>query len=191
MSATKRKILTNITAGITLAVIIIAAIYTTGMHLSTASGTLVVTLKDAPVDLSALIMTVSSVQIQKAEDQTWLLLNIDEEKATNFNLLALTEDKNIILSTQTVDAGDYSKIRLEVQDVSATYTDSKATQPSPTTIPVNVPSGHIDIIVSFTVVEDAVTDVLIDMQPDQTAISESGNFKPTIKTTITPPIQSP
>jgi hypothetical protein len=178
--STKRKLITSSLAGITLAVIIIAAIYA-GMQLTFATGTLKVSLKDAPVDLTSLVMTVSSVQIQKTTDQTWITLDIDEEKATNFDLLALTGEKNLILSEQIVAAGDYSKIRLEVTDVSATTTDRQDVTP------VNVPSGHIDIIVGFTVSENKVTDLLIDMQPDQAAISASGNFKPTIKMTITPP----
>ena len=186
MSTPKRKIITNTVAGITLAVIIIAAIYTAGMQLSLASGTLTISLKDAPVDLSSLVMTLSSIQIQKADDQTWTVLNIDKEEATDFNLLALTGDNKIILSEQSVQVGDYSKIRLEVTDVSATYTDNNGVQYLDKPIPVNVTSGHIDILVSFTVSENAVTGILIDMQPDQVAISESGNFKPIIKTTITP-----
>jgi hypothetical protein len=74
------------------------------------------------------MITVSSIQLQKAEDESWLDLTLNEEKANSFDLLALTEGNSLQLSQDEVPAGDYTKIRLDVTLAKATYTDSRGVE---------------------------------------------------------------
>jgi len=187
MSAVKRKIGINLTAGIAIAIIVFAAIFASGIYLPKATGTVVVSIKDAPVELEELWITVNSIQIQKSEDESWIDLTLDQAPAT-FDLLALTGDNSLKLSQDDVDTGDYTKIRLDVKNAVATYIDSNEEDISEE---LTVPPGHIDIMAKFTVEAGTVTGLLIDMQPDITAISQSGNFRPIIKASVTPIIPTP
>ncbi|MGE5533665.1 MAG: DUF4382 domain-containing protein [Bacillota bacterium] len=189
MAVSKRKIGIYSITGIAAAIIIIALIFASGIQIPLGSdsprsktGTLVVSIKDAPVDLKELWITIDSLYIQNAQDDKWTELTLDSNQPTEFDLLTL-RDTSLLLSQNSVLAGDYSKIRLGVESAIATYTDSKGA--SHTGEELKVPPGHIDIITSFQVGEGQVTGLLIDMQPDTAAISQSGNFKPTIKMTVT------
>ncbi len=169
-------------AGIATAIIIIAAISTSGIQLPSnaapenpiALGTLVVAIKDAPVELSKLYVTIDSVEVQN-QGSGWTKLPFKEGKeSVNFDLLRLT-DISEDLSTTLLPEGDYSKIRLHIKDATATYSDD-------TTADLNVPSDKIDIIIKFQINEGETTTVLIDMTA---SISNQGNLKPVFKATST------
>jgi hypothetical protein len=188
MAASKRKIGIYSIAGIAAAVIIIAAIFVSGMQIPLGSdnqgksGTLTVSIKDAPVDLKELWITVDSLYVQSAQDDKWVELILDANQPVEFDLLTL-QDKSLQLSQESISAGEYSKIRIGVTSAIATYIDSK--EVSHTGEELKVPPGHIDIITSFQVEAGQETGLLIDMQPDTAAISQSGNFKPILKMTVT------
>ncbi len=100
----------------------------------------------------------------------------DDVTSVYFNLLAL-QNVTKELSTLPRPVGNYSKIRLDVTAANATLNDG-------TTENLTVPPGHIDIIVSFEIKADQTTNVLLDMQVDTVAISQSGNLKPVLKATV-------
>jgi hypothetical protein len=189
MAANKRKIGIYSIVGIAAAIIIIASIFASGIELPdqlikpTTLGTLTVSIKDAPVDLQELWITINGVYIQSHQDDKWIELTLDADQSVEFDLLTL-KDTSLQLSQDTIPAGDYSKIRLDVTSAIATYTDQKGEDHTGEIL--KVPPGHIDIITSFKVGSDQVTGLLIDMQPDTAAISQSGNFKPILKMTVTP-----
>lgn len=81
------------------------------------------------------------------------------------------------LSLAQIPTGNYSKIRSDVKTANATYTDGTA-------VDLTVPPGHIDVIIKFEVTENQETKLLIDMQPDTVAISNSHNLKPILKATV-------
>jgi hypothetical protein len=188
MEATKRKMGTYIIAGITTSVIIIAAIFASGLQPPTSQGkgTLVVSIKDAPVDLKTLDLTIDGLYILSADGDTWTELTLGEGQSVTFDLLQLAGETSLKLSEATVPAGEYKKIRLDVAEAIATYIDSKGTEHNAE--PLNVPPGHVDIITSFKIEGGQLTGLMIDMQPDTAAISQSGNFKPIIKMTVTPTV---
>lgn len=185
MAATKRKIGIYTTAGIAAAIIIIGAIFASGIQIPLGSntGTLMVSIKDAPVDLKELWITVESLYIQSVQDDKWIELTLDADQPVTFDLLTL-RDSSLQLSQDTISAGNYSKIRIGVTTATATYIDNNGT--SHTGEELKIPPGHIDVITNFKVEVGQVTGLLIDMQPNTAAISESGNFKPIIKASITP-----
>jgi hypothetical protein len=188
MAVSKRKIGIYSVAGIAAAIIIIGAIFASGLQIPSGSnnqgaGTIIVSIKDAPVDLKELWITVDSLYVQSVQDDKWTELTLDANQPVTFDLLTL-KDSSLQLSQDAISAGDYSKIRIGVTSAVATYIDNKGA--SHTGEELKVPPGHIDVITNFKVEEGQVTGLLIDMQPDTAAISQSGNFKPIIKASITP-----
>jgi hypothetical protein len=192
MAANKRKIGLYSIAGIAASIIIIFSIFASGIPIPPSSnnqgqpgsqkGTLTVAIKDAPVDLQGLMLTIDSMYVQNANDGQWTELTLGANQPVTFDLLSL-KDTSLKLSQDAITAGSYTKIRLSVTSATATYTDNKGvSHPSEE---LKVPSGHIDIITSFQVGDNQVTGLLIDMQPDTAAISQSGNFRPIIKMTVT------
>ncbi len=168
--------------GIILVFIIIAAIFASGLVQFPGTnkqtfGTLQVSITDAPVDLANLNVTVNGLAVNSADNNTWIQLKFSNDGTeVYFDLLALhnvTKD----LSITQLPVGNYSKIRLDIKTANATYTDG-------TTTDLTVPPGHIDVIVSFQIKENQETKLLIDMQADTTAISQSNNLKPILKATV-------
>ena len=131
MAATKRKIGIYTIAGISAAIIIIGAIFASGIQLPSGSsnqGILMVSIKDAPVDLTELWITIDSLYVQSAQDDKWTELTLDAGQPVEFDLLTL-RDNSLQLSQNPIDAGDYSKIRIGVTSAIATYTDQKGPIP--------------------------------------------------------------
>ena len=108
--------------------------------------------------------------------------NLIEGDSIDFDLLTL-RDSSIDLANMQLPAGEYGKIRIYVSKATATYADS--TDEIPHIEELKVPSGRIDVITKVTIEENMQTNLLIDMEPDATAISNSGNFRPIIKATLT------
>jgi len=183
MAMNAKKLSLYAIAGIATAIIVIAAISTSGIQLPSNAnsqnpitlGTLVVTIKDAPVELSKLYVTIDNVEVQN-QDSGWTKLPFSEgTESVHFDLLTLQEGITKDLSTTLIPEGDYSKIRLHVKDATATYSDDS-------TADLNVPSDKIDIIIKFQIKEGETTNVLIDMTA---SISNQGNLKPVFKATAT------
>jgi hypothetical protein len=172
-----------IIAGVIVAVMIIAAIFASGVEFPSNSsnkstlGSLRVSITDAPADLTNLNITVDGLYVNSVDSNSWIELNFtDNTPQVYFDLLALrnvTKD----LSLAQIPAGNYSKIRLDVKTANATYTDG-------TTVDLTVPPGHIDVIIKFEVTENQETKLLIDMHPDTVAISNSHDLKPILKATV-------
>ncbi len=187
MAINSKKLSLYIVAGILAAVVLISGVFLSGVHLPSNTntqnpivyGTLVVSIKDAPVELSKLEVTIDSLELQD-KDNSWINLPfIDGVESVKVDLLTL-QDISQDLSTTSLPTGNYTKIRLHVKDATATYQDDSVTV-------LNVPSGKIDIIVHFEIKESATTNVLIDMSADSVAISNSHNLKPVIKATASTP----
>ena len=183
MATNSKKVGLYATVGVTMAIIIIAAIFASGIQFpgtnpkSLALGTLRVSITDAPVDLANLNVTVTAIYVNSVDNASWIELNFtDCTPEVYFNLLALNNVSQE-LSIGQIPAGNYSKIRLDVSAANATFTDGS-------TVDLKVPPGHIDVIIHFEIKAGQETDLLIDMQPDTAAISNSNNFKPILKATV-------
>ena len=193
MSTNNRTLGIYAASGIGIAIILIAAIFASGLPLGIDQnqtgdqrGTLWVSIKDAPVDLQKLVLTINGIYILSADEDSWTELTLKEGESMTFNLLELTGDKSLKLTEQEVPTGHYSKIRLVITEAIATYTDNKGEEF--TDVPLRVPPGRIDIITSFNIEGGQLTALMIDMQPDTAAISNSGNFKPIVKMAVIPEV---
>ncbi len=131
MAVSKRKIGIYSVTGVLAAAIIIIAIFASGLQIPLGSvnqeqmGTLAVSIKDAPVDLKELWITIDSLYVQDAQDDKWVELTLDADQEVEFDLLTLQGDNSLKLSQDPISVGTYSKIRLGVTSAIATYTDNK------------------------------------------------------------------
>ncbi len=211
MAINQKKLGLYAFTGILAAAVVIAAILASGVQLPSTTnptkpnlpgtsgntqtlantGTLQVYIKDAPVTLSKLYVTLDSVEVLGKDESGWAKLEFADGETTRFDLLAYQESTKY-LSTVDLPAGDYSKIRLHVSKAAAVFSDSSENDDPKTAeleneVPLKVPSGKIDIIVKFQIVEGETTQVILDMTADTVAISNSHNLKPTIKATVIQP----
>jgi hypothetical protein len=169
---------------ITVAIIIIAAIFISEMpftpnNTQKNTGTLSVSITDAPTELTHLNITINALYVHNDNDDSWTQLNfIGGVTKVYFDLIALNNVTKE-LSTTSFPIGNYTKIRLDVESANATLNDG-------TTEELVVPPGHIDVIVSFRIQENTTTNLMLDMQVDteSIAISHSGNLKPVVKVTV-------
>ena len=181
------KALSSATASIILiaATIAVSISTTAWMHSLTTSfmetGTLRVQVKDKPAELSNLYVTVSSLYVHNADQDSWIDLGIT---ATHFDLLTL-QDKTLDLSQVQIQSGHYNKIRLTIEAASCIFKD----EVEETTL--TVPPDHIDMIINARITAGTTTQVVIDIQPDTVSISQTLNLKPVIKAEVTQVTPSP
>lgn len=166
--------------GVLVAALIIAGIMFSGLRLPTFipnTGTLIIKLTDAPANITHLNVTITSVSVQRVEDdnETWEDLDfVGDVSNVSLDLLEL-ENVTRDLIVEDIPSGNYTKIRLDIGAANVTYAEDDWE-------PVKVPSGKIDLIVHFEIESGGVRIVLIDMW---VAISESGNLRPVLKADAT------
>jgi hypothetical protein len=85
------------------------------------------------------------------------------------------------LSSQEIPVGNYTKLRMKIETANATKTDGEIIED------IEVPSGKIDIIIHFEIDSDETAYLLIDMEADWVAISQSNRLRPVFKATIAEP----
>jgi len=202
MAATKSKIGIYSMAGILAAVLIIASFFASGVQIPglsqdinqntnpQARGTLVVSVIDAPADIEKLELTISAIYLQSPSEDSeseWILLPfISGEPEVTFDLLQLTNGLSLDVVQTELNVGTYHKIRLEITGALATYVDEDPTDGTPPMQKeLKVPPGHIDIITELNIQADTITNLVIDIQPDDIAINKNDIFRPIIKPTVT------
>lgn len=174
--------------GIIAAILIIAAVYSPLIlplsQVKAKTGTLIVKVTDAPApDLRHLNLTVSDVEVSN-ETGDWKTLPIAGGKMY-FDLLKL-ENVTKDLAIGNIPVGNYTKIRMQIVTANATLSDGR-------TLPLNVPSGQVDIQVHFEIESGKTTSLLIDIIADRIKIAERGNsgqpanLNPQFKAIIIPP----
>jgi hypothetical protein len=174
------KIILYAVAGVLISLIIVAAMFVSGIQfpmtgsptVKIQAGTLMVLLTDAPVNLTHLNVTVDSFSILNDTGETSLPF-VDDRGEVSFDLLAL-DNVTETISSSRVPVGNYTKMRMTITEANATFQDDSW-------MALRVPSGKIDIIAHFEVKNGGVTVILVDMQADWVAISQSGNLRPVLK----------
>jgi len=191
-----RKIGIFAAAGILVAVLIIAGVMAGGIHLPSLrlpssisesgtsgtsggtldKGTLIIKLTDAPVELKHLNVTIDSISAHSVEHGWQNLTFVQGVSSVSVDILSLynvTKD----LSITEVLPGNYTKLRLTIASAKAVYNITGEVED------VKVPSGRIDIIVHFKIKAGQTTRLLVDMQGEWVAISNSGKLRPVLKAT--------
>ena len=173
-------------AGVLIAVLVIAGVFISGVQfpsipsIKAQTGTLIVLLTDAPVNLTYLNLTIDSFSVHRVT-QGWIPLQFDGgETNVTFNLLDLY-DETMKLTNATIPTGNYTKMRMTIRNATATFKERNG---EPRTENLTVPSGHIDIIIHFEIVSEETDIVLIDIQPDWAAISKSNRLRPVLKASV-------
>lgn len=175
-----RKIVLYAVAGVLISLIIVAAMFVSGIQfpgttspeLKAQLGTLMILFTDAPVNLTHLNVTIDSFSILGDTGETSLPFTGNRSEVS-FDLLAL-QNVTEVISTSYVPPGNYTKMRMTVKQANATFQDGSWTT-------LRVPSEKIDIIAHFEIKNTSTTVILIDMQADWVAISHSGNLRPVFK----------
>ena len=185
MESEVRKIGFYAATGILIAVLIIAGVFLSGVQfpsIKIQTGTLLVLLTDAPVNLTHLNVTIDSFSVLNVEDgdETWI--NILKEEVY-FDLLAL-ENETMELSEKPIPVGNYTKMRMNIRTANATFANEEPVK----TVNLTVPPGHIDIITHFEIESDDITVLLIDMQADWVAISKNNRLRPVLKASVSEPL---
>ena len=172
------KIILYAVAGVLISLIVVAAMFVAGIQFpgtgspTVQTGTLMVLLMDAPVDLAHLNVTIDNFSVLNDTGEISLDFVGGKDKVS-FDLLAL-KDVTETISSSKVLVGNYTKMRMTITEANATFQDEHWDV-------LRVPSGKIDIIAHFEIENDGVTVILIDMQADWVAISQSGSLRPVLK----------
>ena len=197
-----RKIGLRMAFGILVAITIISAVFVSGIQLpgfQAETGRLSIYLKDAPVEVDALWINMTELEVHKADGEgKWIPINITDtfeegEDYLEFDLLKYQNKTVLELANASVITGAYNKIRLTVTGAEAWYWNETVTvdevtgypdEVNMTTQPLRVPPNRIDVIIDFTIDTVNAVIVTIDMQPEWIAISNSGNLRPVMKATV-------
>jgi hypothetical protein len=221
-----RKVGLRIAAGFLVAITIIIAVFASGITLPSqedlrttlptqqdSEGKLTILLMDAPVEVDALWINMTALEVHKAGegDGEWITIDIqdaidastppneDERDYLEFDLLTYQYGKVLTLTEAEAITGTYNKIRLTVTGAEAWSWDEEKPdlvldndgypiieEDSNDVIirPLRVPPNRIDVIIDFTVETEGEVTVTLDMQPDLIAISHSNNLRPVMKATV-------
>ena len=189
MSTNGKKVGVYAFSGVLIALLIIASISISGIRFPfftpsqpvLDTGTLVVILTDAPVNLTHLNVTLDSISAHRQGygNESWVDLEfINDVTEVYFDLLAL-QDIAMNLSITEIPPGNYTMLKMHVKTANATYANGNTTD-------LEVPSEHIKVIIHFEVNNGEVTTVLVDMQTDWVSVSQSKKLRPVLKATIIP-----
>jgi hypothetical protein len=198
-----RKIGWRMVLGVLVALTIIGAILISGIQLpgfQDKTGKLSIYLKDAPVEVNALWINMTELEVHKADGEgEWITINITDtfeegEDWLEFDLLKYQNETVLELANASVITGTYDKLRLTVTGAEAWYWNETATineetgypvdEENITTQPLRVPPSRIDVIIDFTIDTNAAVVITIDMQPNWIAISTTSDLRPVLKATV-------
>jgi hypothetical protein len=187
MATESRKIGLYAAVGFSMAALIIAGVFISGIQLPTIgakTGKLLILLTDAPVpDIEKLNVTIANLSIVGEEGEIQLPFDGETELYID-NLLALEGEPEPLFNSN-IPVGNYTQIRMNITYAYAYFgvDDERNTE-------LRVPSDIIKVQAKFEIKQDGSTIIVIDMEPDWVAISASNNLRPVLKvisiTTSTP-----
>lgn len=150
---------------------------TTDSTVTLQLGTIQIRVTDQPApDVTAIVVTSSSIEINKASSETesgWTTL-VDEE--TSFDLLAVAGIEEILGSAE-LEVAVYPQVRMHVESVTVSFTDG-------TEIQADVPSDVIRVVGPITVEEGETTIATFDFDAGKSLVFTGADrvlFKPVVK----------
>ena len=202
-----RKIGLRMALGILAAITIIGAVFVSGIQLpgiQAQTGKLNIYLKDAPVEVDALWINITALEVHKTGDADgkgeWIQIDISntfepEQDYLEFDLLKYQDQAVLELAQAEAYTGTYNKIRVTVTGAETWSWDEEdeelevdddlypVNEEDFTISPLRVPPNRIDVIIDFYIEAEGEVTVTIDMQPDWIAI-HNGNLRPVMKATV-------
>lgn len=173
-----KKLFMAVTGGFLIAVLIISGFVWTGMlPVTEAKGLLIISVKDAPVELNELWLNISAVQVHRegGGNETWK--DIPVVATEPFNLLLL-QNVSKVLAAGELPVGNYTEIRFHIVNAWANTTENPQQ-------PLNVVAhGWVMVKVHFTIKEAPVTSVLIDIEVNEEPILNANILMPVVKATV-------
>ena len=161
---------------------------------SPSSGRVNVLLTDAPIDLStvnAVNVTIDEMILFEREDDAeggmeMALPGLSAGEGLTVNLLDYQNGATLVIASLDVPVGDYQKLRMIVSEAHLLMED-----PDDPTLeimePIFVPSGKVDVPVTFTVSGGETTDVTIDFDAELSVqVNETGNHRYILRPVIVP-----
>lgn len=141
-------------------------------------GRLDIKLTDAPADFEAVNITFS--EISAHIDSEWIMVRVDP---VTVNLLEFSNGKTFDLASANLPAGDYTQIRLKIDDAEVVVNGQA--------FPVFVPSGAqtgLKLIAQFTILEGVTLELMLDFDARRSIVTtgpphnpRSYLLKPTIR----------
>jgi len=173
-----------VASGVLVAIVVSALVSSSPMMLQyifpgeePKTGTLVIKLTDAPVDLAALFVNITSLEAH-SDENGWVPLEfVDETSSVWIDILTL-ENVVVDLSITEIPPGNYTKLRLFIAEANATFEGSIEETP------LKVPSEKIDIIIHFEIENGEKITLLVDMEADWVAISQTNRLRPVLKAKV-------
>lgn len=157
-----------------------------------------VLLTDAPIDLS----TVNAVNVTldrvilfgdagMESDQDGMNMDrpsVSDGEGLTLDLLEFQNGQTVTIATLAVPPGDYRKLRMYVREASLTM-DDPADSMAEIEVPIDVPSGKVDIPVAFTVSGGENMEVVLDFDAAlsvQVNETEGNNKEYILRPVVTP-----
>jgi hypothetical protein len=161
----------------------------TGPTIIASAGTLEIWVTDAPAyDISEVWVTISNIEVHRGEveseeeddsegiDGTNWEMVIEENKT--FELLQLRDISEFLGSTE-LEAGHYTQIRMDIEEVTVTVDGESHI--------ADIPSGKLKLVRGFDIVAGETTALTIDIDAEKSVtVSGKGkvHFNPTVKISI-------
>ncbi len=140
------------------------------------AGVLEIRVTDAPAhDISAVNMTIADIEVHRSGSGTAVGWETVVEGSRSFELLALRGVEEV-LGSSTLEAGHYTQIRLNIEEVKVSV-DGEVRD-------ANLPSGKLKLVGSFEIEEGKTTALTLDFDAEKSVVvTGSGKviFKPTVK----------
>lgn len=135
-----------------------------------------------PPDMEEVLVTIKGLEIHK-DGGSWETVTVDKD-THQFNLLDLIGIQEF-LASKVVDAGRYTQIRLDIEEVKIKVVGEENYHYA------KVPSGKIKLVGTFVVPENGVTEITLDFNGEKSVLV-TGNgeyhFKPVIKLLVSEPM---
>jgi len=176
MAYETKKLVMAVAGGILIAILIISGFVWTGMlPITEAKGLLIVRVKDDPTELNELWLNISAVQVHRKGwgNETWKKIPV---VLNEFDLLQL-RNVSTVLAAGKLPMGNYTEIRFQIVDAWANITGNPHQ-------PLNITAPWVMLKINFTIEEDSVTSVMIEIDVKEEPIFSAGILMPVAKATI-------
>jgi len=171
--------------GFLLATSIILAVqlYTPSMlspgPVAEANSLLVIKVKDAPAELTALWLKIDGVRVHRegkgGGEGPWMNVTVVETKY--FDLMKLT-NVSTVLAAKELPVGNYTEIRLHVTNAKATIGGENIT------LKIRPETGWFMVKIHFTLEEKGVTTIVVDIDVNEEPIVHAKILTPVVKATV-------